>query len=157
MLIYLVDDRGANGEYAEFLYAHRESLPKYSLEVFTCWSELLEAIHRQSPGVILADMRFDLIPTECLYGDIDALANTDRFCGNKERAEAQIRGMQGLIICRALRENNISVPIILFASLAPQIKSNVSKSLAPIRIIEGLMINEVRASLREIIAFNPQS
>ena len=155
MLIYLVDDRGANGEYAEFLHAHRDSLPKFSLEVFTCWNDLLAAIRHQLPGVILADMRFDLIPTESLYGDIDGLANTDRFCGNRERAEAQIRGMQGLIICRALRENNITVPIILFASLAPQIKANISKSLAPIRIIEGLMINEVRSSLREIVVFNP--
>ena len=155
MLIYLVDDRGSNGEYAEFLHAHRESLPQFSLEVFTCWNELLSAIRQKSPSVILADMRFDLIPTECLYGDIEGLANTDRFCGNRERAEAQIRGMQGLIICRALRENNISVPIVLFASLAPQIKTNVTKSLAPIRIIEGLMINEVRSSLREIVVFNP--
>lgn len=155
MLIYLVDDRGSIGEYAEFLHAHRESLPKFSLKVFTCWNDLITAIQQQSPNVILADMRFDAIPAENLYGDIDGLANTVRFCGNRERAEAQIRGMQGLIICRALRENNITVPIILFASLAPQIKTNVTKSLAPIRIIEGLMINEVRTSLREIVSFNP--
>ncbi|MBR4986802.1 MAG: hypothetical protein IKY83_13805 [Proteobacteria bacterium] len=155
MKLYLIDDRGVTGEYADFLNAHRDSLPSFELEVFTHFSPLLDAIHRQMPSAILADMRFDMIPTEELYGDIDALANTEQFCGNRERAEAQIRGMQGLLICRALREQRIGVPEILFASLAPQIAANVVRRLAPIRIIEGLILSDVRDALREIAVFLP--
>ncbi|MBQ1924699.1 MAG: hypothetical protein II767_03055 [Proteobacteria bacterium] len=153
MKLYLIDDRGSTGEYADFLNAHRESLPAFELEVFTHYSPLLDAVNRQMPSAILADMRFDMIPAEELYGDIDALANTEQFCGNRDRAEAQIRGMQGLLVCRLLRERQVRVPEILFASLPPQIAANVTRSLAPIRIIEGLILNDVREALREIALF----
>jgi FixJ family two-component response regulator len=155
MLIYIVDDRGIHGEYAEFLHAHKDSLPAFELEVFTHWQTLYEAILNKRPSAILADMRFDAIDRSELYGDIEGLANTDRFCGNTERAEAQIRSMQGMLICRALREHQITVPIILFASLAPAIQKNVTQTLQPIRIIEGLILHDVRDALREIVVFNP--
>lgn len=147
MLIYLVDDRGKDGEYAGFLHAHKDSLPVFSLEVFTHWSALYHAILERQPDVILADMRFDETPVDALYGDITALANSDRFCGNKERAEAQIRGMQGLLICRALREHRIFVPILLFASLAPQVSQHAVETLSPMMIVEGLRIAVVRQFL----------
>lgn len=147
MLIYLVDDRGKTGEYAGFLQAHKDSLPKFELQVFTHWAALKAAIDTRKPNVIFADMRFDETPLDALYGDIDALANTDRFCGNKDRAEAQIRGMQGLIICRALREHGISTPILLFASLAPQVATHATQALAPMSIVEGLRIAVVREFL----------
>lgn len=155
MRLYLVDDRGVSGEYADFLHAHSETLPSFELEVFTHWQALYEAIQQQEPTAVLADMRFDAIPSSELYGDIEGLANTERFGGNIERAEAQIRGMQGLLICRALREHKVRVPIILFASLAPQIQKNVTQSLAPITVIEGLIINDVRKALRDITVFYP--
>ncbi len=155
MKLYLVDDRGIHGEYADFLHAHSESLPAFQLEVFTHWQALFNAINQQIPTAVLADMRFDAIPKEELYGDIEGLANTERFCGNIERAEAQVRGMQGMLICRALREHQIRVPIILFASLAPQIKKNITQSLAPITVIEGLILNDVRKALRDIAVFYP--
>lgn len=150
MRIYLIDDRGKEGEYAGFLHAHKTSLPIFELEVFTHWAALLDAIHLQMPDVILADMRFDETPTAQLYGDIDALANSDRFCGNRERAEAQIRGMQGLMICKALRENHVQVPILLFASLAPQVAAHAIKTLSPLSIVEGLRLGAVRTFLTEL-------
>lgn len=153
MLIYIVDDRGTHGEYADFLRAHRESLPAFELEVFTHWQALYDAMNQKMPSVVVADMRFDAIPREELYGDIEGLANT--FCGNVERAEAQVRGMQGMLICRALREHGMHMPILLFASLPPNVKAQISKTLAPIRVIEGLVIHEVREALREIVVFNP--
>lgn len=153
MKLYLIDDRGETGEYADFLNAHRESLPEFELEVFTHFASLLEAVRREMPGAILADMRFDMIPADELYGDIDALANTEQFCGNRDRAEAQIRGMQGLLVCRALREQQVRVPMILFASLAPGVEANVKRQLAPIRIIEGLILSDVREALCEIVVF----
>ena len=153
MRIYIVDDRGNHGEYADFLEAHRASLPEFSLSVFTHWSALYDAVCAQPPSAIIADMRFDEIPREELYGDIAGLA--EKFGGNEERAEAQVRGMQGLLICRALREHGVRVPIILFASLAPNVATQVSRTLAPIRIIEGLILQDVRAALREVVLFNP--
>lgn len=155
MRLYLVDDRGKTGEYADFLHAHAESLPSFELEVFTHWQTLFDAINEQPPAAVLADMRFDEIPTSELYGDIEALANSERFGGNVERAETQIRGMQGLLICRALREHGVRVPIILFASLAPQILKNITQTLAPITVIEGLILTDVRKALRDIAVFCP--
>lgn len=155
MLIYLVDDRGVQGEYADFLHAHAQSLISFELKVFTHWAALYQAIEQQKPDVILADMRFDMIPKEELYGDIEGLAATEQFCGNLERAEAQVRGMQGLLICRALREHKIATPIILFASIAPAIERQISSSLAPIKVIQGLILADVRQTLREIEMFKP--
>ncbi len=155
MLIYIVDDRGIEGEYVEFLHAHRKSLPSFEVEVFTHWQSLYEAIERRHPSVIVADMRFDAIPKEELYGDIEGLAATSQFCGNLERAEAQVRGMQGLFICRALREHRVTVPIILFARLSSQVEQNVTRSLGPLRVIEGLKLSDVRRALREVVVFNP--
>ena len=151
MLIYLVDDRGEEGEYSGFLYAHKDSLPPFELQVFTHWAALHKAIETQTPNIIFADMRFDETSTADLYGDIEALANTDRFCGNKSRAEIQIRGMQGLMICRALREHHIDVPILLFASLPPQVANHAIQTLAPMTIVEGLRIKVVRDFLNHNI------
>ena len=153
MLIYIVDDRGVHGEYADFLNAHQSCLPAFELEVFTHWSALYEAIQKKMPSLIVADMRFDESPREELYGDIEGLA--ERFCGNVERAEAQVRGMQGMLICRALREHGVKQPIILFASIAPNVSAQLTRTLAPLRVIEGLMLDEVRSALREVVVFNP--
>ena len=155
MLIYIVDDRGIHGEYVEFLHAYSGRLPSFETEVFTHWQALYEAISRRQPDVVMADMRFDATPSDELYGDIDGLAQTSQFGGNRDRAEAQIRGMQGLLICRALREHQIRVPIILFASLPAQSVQNVQRMLQPIRVIEGLILNDVRDALREIVMFQP--
>ena len=155
MLIYLVDDRGIEGEYADFLYAHAQSLIAFELEVFTHWTALCQAIEQRKPDVILADMRFDMIPREELYGDIEGLANTERFCGNLARAEAQVRGMQGLLICRALREIKCHIPIILFPSIDPAIEQQITRTLAPLKVIKGLILADVRKALREIEMFKP--
>ena len=155
MLIYLVDDRGIEGEYADFLCAHAQSLIAFELEVFTHWTALCQAIEQRKPDVILADMRFDMIPREELYGDIEGLANTERFCGNLARAEAQVRGMQGLLICRALREIKCHIPIILFASIEPAIEQQITRTLAPLKVIKGLILADVRKALREIEMFKP--
>lgn len=152
MLVYLVDDLGENGEYAGFLQTYRMELPQFDLHVFDNYHSLIHAVTKKMPDVILADMRFDTTPRDMLYGDIDGLAESDAFCGNKTRAEAHVRGMQGLLICRALRESKIAVPIILFASLPQNVAAHVSKTLAPITIIEGLIFNRVRESLEKIIA-----
>ena len=151
MRIYLVDDRGQNGEYLAFIHAYRGQMPEYTMDVFTHWQPMFDAIIKNPPDLILADMRFDLVTREQLYGDIDALANSEHFGGNYERAEAQVRGMQGLLISRALRDNHISVPIILFASLAPKVEQNVIQKLAPIRIIKGLILEEILQAMRELV------
>ena len=151
MRIYLIDDRGQNGEYMAFIHAYRAQMPEYRMDVFTHWQPMLAALQIETPDLILADMRFDLVTREQLYGDIDALANSDHFCGNYERAEAQVRGMQGLLISRALRERHFQTPIILFASLAENVKSNVMRQLAPIRIIEGLNLDEILQAMRELV------
>ncbi len=152
MRIYLVDDRGIHGEYAAFLHTYKDRFPAFTLDVFTHWASLYQAIQTELPDLIVADMRFDEIHRDQLYGDIDALANSDRFCGNRERAETQIRGMQGLLICRALREHKIQTPIILFATLQPQIVANIVQTLAPIRIIQGLILEQIVAACNDILS-----
>jgi len=148
MLVYLVDDRGPRGEYASFLNAYAQALPHMTLAVYTHWATLFEAIQVERPACLLADMRFDETPAEKLYGDIVALANTEQFCGNLERAEAQIRGMQGLIIIRALRERGIDVPAILFAPFSQDVRARILTQLAPIQIIDGLVFREVQTALK---------
>ena len=103
------------------------------------------------PDLIILDMRFDEITRDQLYGDIEALANTEHFCGNTERAEAQVRGMQGLLISRAIREHNIQVPIILFASLAPNVEKHVMETLRPISIIKGLILDEIIKAIHGMV------
>ncbi|MCL2325245.1 MAG: hypothetical protein FWC40_01895 [Proteobacteria bacterium] len=148
MLVYLVDDRGPRGEYASFINAYAQALPPMVLAVYTHWAALFEAIEAERPACLLADMRFDETPTKELYGDIVALANTEQFCGNLERAEAQIRGMQGLLIIRALRERGIDVPVILFAPFPEDVRTRILTQLAPIQIIDGLVFREVQTALK---------
>ncbi len=147
MRIYLIDDRGPRGEYANFLQAYARELPPIQLSVFTHWAQLLTAIQNSLPDGILADMRFDQTPRDLLYGDIEALANNDQFCGNLERAEAQIRGMQGLLILRALREKNIQVPAILFAPFADNVRTRIMAQTPNLTIIDGLRFEPVRSTL----------
>lgn len=147
--IYLIDDLGEIGEYAGFLNAHATSLPKFQVRIFTHYAALQQAIAQSTPDFILADMRFDTIPTSQLHGDIDALALSEAFGGNRQRAEAQIRGMQGLLICRALREDGYTKPIILFASLPQHVAEHVTRTLAPLQIIQGLILSDVKRALQE--------
>ena len=151
MLIYLIDDRGQDSEYQAFIHAYRAQLPAYSMKVFTHWNEMYQAISEQKPDLILADMRFDLIPSEQLYGDIQSLAQSDHFGGNVERAEIQVRGIQGLLICRALRDHHIDTPIILFASLTEAVTRNALNTLAPICIIKGLILDEIIQALHTLV------
>lgn len=147
MIIYLIDDRGPKGEYANFLHAYANDLPALELKVFTHWQALRDAIAERSPDGILADMRFDETPRAELYGDIEALANTDQFCGNIARAEAQIRGMQGLLILRALREQHIMVPAILFAPFAENVRMRITAQTSNLTIIDGLRLEPIRETL----------
>ncbi len=147
MLLYLIDDRGARGEYANFITAYEAQLPPLKFEVFTHWSALWDAISKKAPDGLLADMRFDETPLSQLYGDIDALADTDQFCGNRERAEAQIRGMQGLLIIRALRERGCEVPAILFAPFPDPIRNRIMAQTLHLTIIDGLIFNDIKTVL----------
>lgn len=147
MIIYLIDDRGPKGEYANFLQAYAGELPALELKVFTHWQALIDAIAERSPDGILADMRFDETPREELYGDIEALANTDQFCGNIARAESQIRGMQGLLILRALRERHIMVQAILFAPFAENVRRRITAQTPNLTIIDGLRLEPIRETL----------
>lgn len=147
MLLYLIDDRGPRGEYANFIQAYASQLPPLTFQVFTHWNSLWEAVTRQTPDGILADMRFDETPLCQLYGDIDALADTDQFCGNRERAEAQIRGMQGLLIIRALHERGYHMPTILFAPFAEPIRRQIMAQMPNLTIIDGLSLHEIKKTL----------
>lgn len=149
MLVYLVDDRGSRGEYANFLHAYVNRLPRFELQVFTHWASLLAALNASKPDCILVDMRFDETPREQLYGDIEALANTDQFCGNLEGAEAQIRGMQGLLIVRAIRDHGSTSPIVLFGNLPSTIRAQVIAKAAPLDVLEGLIFDELRVVLEK--------
>ncbi len=149
MLIYLVDDRGARGEYANFIQAYSVLLPPIELCVFTHWEALYSAVESRRPDGLLADMRFDETPTDQLYGDIGALANTDQFCGNRARAEAQVRGMQGLMIVRALRERGVDVPAILFAPFPENVRARIIAQTPNLDIIEGLRFEAVKAVLEQ--------
>ena len=151
MLIYLIDDRGQDSEYKAFIHAYRAQFPAYTMEVFTHWNEMYNAIERQKPDLFLSDMRFDLIHPEQLYGDIQGLAQSDHFGGNIERAETQVRGLQGLLICRALRDHHINTPIILFASLAENVANNAIRTLAPICIIKGLILDEILQAMHTLV------
>ena len=147
MIIYLIDDRGPKGEYANFLQAYAGELPALELKVFTHWQALIDAIAERSPDGIFADMRLDETPREELYGDIEALANTDQFCGNIARAESQIRGMQGLLILRALRERHIMVQAILFAPFAENVRRRITAQTPNLTIIDGLRLEPIRETL----------
>lgn len=92
-------------------------------------------------------MRFDTTPIDKLYGDIEGLANSLAFCGNYASAEAHVRGMQGLLICRELRMAGVKAPIILFASLPPNVAQNINTTLAPFTLIEGLILRDVKKTL----------
>lgn len=150
MRIYLIDDLGKNGEYAGFLNTYRTELPPFDLSIFDHYASLKSAIDVCPPDVVLADMRFDTTPVDKLYGSIEGLANSDAFCGNLASAEAYVRGMQGLLICRALRVVGVRVPIILFASLPPNVAQNVLATLAPFTLIEGLILRDVKKALEGI-------
>lgn len=152
MLIYLIDDRGSSGEYANFLQAYVHRLPRFELQVFTHWASLHLALNVAKADCILVDMRFDETPREQLYGDIEALANSDQFCGNVEAAEAQIRGMQGLLIIRAIRDHGFTSPIVLFGNLPSSIRTQAIAKAAPLRVIEGLIFDDLRAALENCLA-----
>ncbi len=107
---------------------------------------LQPVLQTQKPNLFLLDMRFEKTPVEQLYGDIDAIANNQVFCGNRSRAEAMLRSMQGLLIAKALR-NQYKIPIILFASLEREQRKRAQIQLAPIQIIEGLILSDVKNAL----------
>ena len=150
MRIYLIDDLGEDGEYAGFLHTYRTELPPFELSVYSDYPSLMQAINKQMPDAILSDMSFDTTPADRLYGDIGGLADSDAFCGNRASAEAHVRRMQGLLICRALREAGVGAPIVLFASLPPAVAQNVKETLAPFALIEGLILRDVKRYLEEI-------
>lgn len=148
MRTYLVDDRGAGGEYAHFLAAHGDRLPGIELQVLTNWSQLVAQLEVLEPHLILLDMHFDEGPAEALCGDLETLSNSARFSGDRERAEAQLRRMQGVFIVQALRENaGYRGPIILFGTLPRPQSDRLLEKYAPLRIVEGLLFEGVRESL----------
>ncbi len=147
MLTYLVDDRGSRGEYAHFLQAHGERLPPLSLEVFCTWTDVAQRLQAQRPDLVLLDMHFDETAPEALCGDLDALASSARFGGDRVRAEAQLRRLQGVFILQALRRLPWHGPAVLFGSLPPQQAERLLDQHGPLRIVEGLIFDAVREAL----------
>lgn len=147
MLTMLVDDRGASGEYAHFLEAHQEHLPALELEVLSNWRELEPRLAASTPDLILLDMRFDTGSAEGLAGDLDALAQSARFGGDRQRAEAQLRKMQGVFLLQALRGAGFAGPVILFGSLPSSQAARLVQRYSPLRLVEGLLYEGVRKSL----------
>lgn len=147
MRTFLVDDRGSAGEYAHFLEAHREQLPALELKVFSSWLAVSGPLEESPPELVLLDMHFDDGPVEGLCGDIEALAASPRFGGDRARAEAQMRRHQGVFMVQALREGEFEGPIILFGSLPKAQKERLLERYAPLKIVEGLIFEAVRESL----------
>ena len=148
MLTYLVDDRGGRGEYAHFLDAHSDRLPRLDLAVFSCWRQLEGALRESRPALVLLDMHFDEGEVEDLFGDVEKLAASARFAGDHARAEAQLRKLQGAFIVQGLRERSLFVgPIILFGSLPKQQAERMKAEFGPLSIVEGLIYDEVRQAL----------
>jgi len=143
----LVDDRGPKGEYAYFLRAHRERLPPLELDVLTNWRDLEAQLAVQHPELVLLDMRFDDGRVEDFAGDLDALARSARFAGDRQRAEAQLRRVQGVFLLQALRQSRFQGPIILFGTLPEQQSTRLCQRLAPLIILEGLLFEGVREAL----------
>jgi hypothetical protein len=144
----VVDDRGMQGEYVHFLKAHRERLPPLSLDVHTSWRSFTASLSVQMPDLVLLDMRFDDGPVDQLAGDVEALTRSARFGGDRARAEAQIRGLQGVFILQALRDEvSLRVPVILFGTL-PKVQSDrLLERYGPVRILDGLLFEGVREAL----------
>lgn len=147
MRTYLVDDRGADGEYAHFLKAHGDRLPEVELHVLSNWTQLQEHLALQPPHLVLLDMHFDEGPAEALCGDLDTLSTSARFSGDRDRAEAQLRRLQGVFIAQALRETGYEGPIVLFGTLPRQQSDRMLEKYGPLRIVEGLIFEGVREAL----------
>jgi CheY-like chemotaxis protein len=148
MRAVVVDDRGAQGEYAHFLKAHHNRLPPLTLDVYTSWRAFTASLAAATPDLILLDMRFDDGPVEHLAGDLDALTRSARFSGDRARAEAQLRGIQGVFILQALRDDrHLRAPVILFGTL-PKVQSDrLLERYGPLRILDGLLFEGVREAL----------
>ena len=147
MRTFLIDDRGPAGEYAHFLKAHREQLPLLELRVFSSWAAVTGPLAESPPQLVLLDMHFDDGPIEDLCGDIEALAASERFGGDRARAEAQMRRHQGVFMVQALRDGDFAGPIILFGSLPKAQAERLLERYAPLKIVEGLIFEAVRESL----------
>jgi len=148
MRTYLVDDRGPGGEYAHFLRAHRERLPDIELQVFSNWEELERLIDAERPELVLLDMHFDDGPVEALCGDLDKLSESARFAGDRDRAEAQLRRVQGVFIVQALRDAGFAGPIVLFGTLPAPQSERLIERFGPLMIVEGLLFEGVRKALK---------
>lgn len=147
LLTYLVDDRGENGEYLHFLRAHGDRLQELELEVVTNWVELRDRMSMERPELILLDMQFDQGAVRDLCGDLNALASSARFGGDVQRAEAQLRRLQGVFILQALRGTGFRGPIVLFGTLPEAQAERLLSQYGPLRIVEGLLYEGVREAL----------
>lgn len=148
MLVYLVDDRGARGEYAHFLKAYAQQLPPLDFVVFTHWVALREALLEQLPCAILLDMRFDETPPSLLLGSPEASSDDASLPPDPALAQTQIRENQGILILRAIRHLGVQVPIVLFATLPEKQQQRMLNIANPLVIIDGLILNELRAALQ---------
>ena len=93
-------------------------------------------------------MRFDDGPVDRLAGDLDALTRSARFGGDAQRAEAQLRGLQGVFLLQSLRdEAHYAGPIILFGTLPKAQSDRLLLRYAPLRILDGLLFEGVREAL----------
>ncbi|MFA5624935.1 MAG: hypothetical protein WC966_07760 [Bradymonadales bacterium] len=149
MLVYLVDDRGTRGEYMHFLKAYAQQLPPLVLHVFTHWDALNKAIQNRVPDAVILDMRFDETPLALLV-DAKDLASGAPKSNEDAMKESRVRDNQGVLILRALRAEQYKMPVILFAALAPKQEERLLDVAAPLYIIEGLILSELRDTLDKI-------
>jgi DNA-binding response OmpR family regulator len=73
--------------------------------------EALRMLSEKTFDAIFCDMKFDRAPEAELLGDVSAVA--DQFNGDPLQARAHLEDHQGTYILAAVREQGISVPVIM--------------------------------------------
>jgi len=99
------------------------------------------------PELLLLDMQFDEGEADTLCGDLESLAQSVRFGGDRERALAQLRRFQGVFLAQCARKLAFGGPIVLFGTLPSQQAERLVATQAPLRILEGLLFEPVREAL----------
>ncbi|MBT3222313.1 MAG: response regulator, partial [Proteobacteria bacterium] len=82
-------------------------------------------------GVFL-DMRFDRVPVDLLFGDLEATA--DRFNGDPVQARCFLEDHQGNYILAAIRQAGIQLPVLMSYDFdgEPRRWKRISKRFAPV-------------------------
>ena len=113
----------------------------------------LEALSRESIGLVYLDMRFDRLPREALVGDVERAI---REQGGAERAWRHLANHQGLYILQALREHGYAeLPVILAYDFSrePERFEHLSRRHPSLTWVpDAISPDEIRARIERLLS-----